>query len=52
MMNLGTISPWEYCIALFNPEFDLELIKNNKNLDAHYNKEYLLFKLRTLMGIW
>jgi catechol 2,3-dioxygenase-like lactoylglutathione lyase family enzyme len=31
-------------IALFNPEFDLELIMSNRNLDAHYNNEYLLFK--------
>lgn len=34
------------CIALFNPEFDLELIKENKDLEVHYNKEYLLFKKR------
>lgn len=31
-------------IALWNPEYDLELIRNNEDLDEHFNKEYLLFK--------
>lgn len=31
-------------IALWNPEYDLELIRNNDDLEEHFNKEYLLFK--------
>ncbi|OPA73838.1 hypothetical protein BVG16_26705 [Paenibacillus selenitireducens] len=31
-------------IALWNPEYDLELIRNNEDLDEHFNKEYLFYK--------
>ncbi|GGG14550.1 hypothetical protein GCM10010912_68770 [Paenibacillus albidus] len=31
-------------LALWNPEYDLELIRNNENLEEHFNDEYLLFK--------
>lgn len=31
-------------IALWNPEYDKELIKNKKDVSAHFNEEYLKFK--------
>jgi lactoylglutathione lyase len=35
------------CIALFNPEYDLALIKENQDLEQHYNPEYLRYKQET-----
>lgn len=35
------------CIALFNPKYDEEMIRQGKDLDAHYNKEYLAYKQNT-----
>jgi len=31
------------CIALFNPEYDSEMIKKGDDLDNHYNEEYLSY---------
>lgn len=31
-------------LALWNPEYDLELIRNNDNVDEHFNNTYLLYK--------
>ncbi|TCZ68561.1 VOC family protein [Paenibacillus albiflavus] len=31
-------------LALWNPEYDLGLIRNNDNIDEHFNNEYLLYK--------
>jgi catechol 2,3-dioxygenase-like lactoylglutathione lyase family enzyme len=32
------------CIALFNPKYDEDLIKQGENLENHYDKEYLEFQ--------
>ena len=32
------------CIALFNPKYDEELIKENEEFGKYYNREYLEFK--------
>jgi len=37
------------CIALFNPQFDIDMIKKGDDLDICYNKEYLQFKENTLL---
>lgn len=31
-------------LALWNPEFDKELIRNNRDVSPHFNGEYLKFK--------
>lgn len=31
------------CIALFNPKYDEDLIKQGEDLETHYDKEYLEF---------
>ncbi|WP_066502575.1 VOC family protein [Abyssisolibacter fermentans] len=31
------------CIALYNPEYDKELIKQGENLETHYSNEYLTY---------
>lgn len=37
------------CIALFNPKYDEDFIKQGKNLETHYDKEYLeYFKNRKI----